>query len=186
METNNLYKGKYLIADPSLQDLFFKKSVIMMIEHDEEGAFGLILNKPINIKVNDYIKGFPELHDFKLFMGGPVKTDNIFMIHDLGQKIQGSEEIAKNIFWGGNIENVIELVLNHEISMQNIKFFLGYSGWDPKQIEDEIKEKSWIVSTAKSKELFALQPNQMWSNLMRKMGNEYAIWSNMPVNPAYN
>ncbi|MFO7721148.1 MAG: YqgE/AlgH family protein, partial [Gillisia sp.] len=139
-------KGLLLVAEPSIiGDASFNRSVILLAEHSESGSIGFILNKVLDFTLNDLI---PELDKgFKVYNGGPVEQDNLYFIHKVPELIPESIEIANGIYWGGNFEVVKELILNDLINEKQIRFFLGYSGWDAQQLKDELDSNAWIIST---------------------------------------
>jgi putative transcriptional regulator len=178
-------KGRLLISEPALYDFYFKQSVVLLADHNEEGYFGLILNKPIDIKFNEVIKDFPEF-DAQVYLGGPVKTDNIFVLHTLGNKIDNSFEVLNGIYWGGDIEIIKELISAKIAGPDNIRFYLGFSSWAPKQLDNEMLEKSWVVLNAKTSIVFESSPGHMWGEIMKSFGRDYAIWANFPTDPIMN
>lgn len=178
-------QGAILISEPSLRDLYFKRSVVLLTEHNEEGSFGLILNKPIEIKISKIIKDFPDL-DFPIFLGGPVRTDSLFVLHTLGNQVENSIPIGKTLFWGGNMDTILQLAAENKVNEKDIRFFIGYSGWSKNQLNDELKENSWFVTKIKTKQLLNKQPDRMWHDLMIGLGNSYAIWANYPPDPLLN
>ncbi|MGB8703645.1 MAG: YqgE/AlgH family protein, partial [Gillisia sp.] len=122
-------KGLLLVAEPSIiGDVSFNRSVVLLAEHSENGSIGFILNKVLDFKLKDLI---PELNkSFKIYNGGPVEQDNLYFIHKVPDLIPSSIEIADGIYWGGNFEAVKELIQKDLIDEKQIRFFLGYSGWD--------------------------------------------------------
>jgi putative transcriptional regulator len=178
-------QGRLLISEPALQDFYFRQSVVLLAEHNEEGSFGLIINKPIQVKLNEVTKEFPDF-DAQMFLGGPVKTDSIFYIHTVGELIQNSIKIMDGLYWGGEIESIRELMLLNQLSSGDIRFFIGYSGWASKQLDRELKEKSWVVSNTHVDQVIRSNPKLMWSRFIRSFGEEYAIWANFPPDPSMN
>jgi putative transcriptional regulator len=179
-------KGKLLISEPALMDFYFGKSVVLLIEHDtDEGSFGLIVNKPVHLKLNEVIKDFPKI-DFPLFLGGPVHPDRLFYLHTLGDKVPGSLNVFGNLYWGGDIDKLIEMIELNLATPEDVKFFIGYSGWDAGQLGKEMNEKSWIVTDASLKCVLTKRPEKLWANTLKKLGNEYAIWANFPSDPILN
>jgi putative transcriptional regulator len=182
----NPAQGKFLLAEPFLEDSYFKRSVIYLVEHNENGSLGFILNKPIDLKINNALVGFPDYKE-SLYLGGPVQRDQLYFIHRLGNKIEKSVEISKGIFWGGDFVAVKDMIENKIILPDEIRFFVGYAGWTSHQLEDEIKNKSWIVADATSEHVFNLDTKHLWSNVMKSIGGkEFAIMSNFPEDPNLN
>ncbi|MBL7137377.1 MAG: YqgE/AlgH family protein [Bacteroidales bacterium] len=177
-------QGIILISEPSLKDFYFRQAVILLAEHNEEGTFGIIVNKPIEVRLDEVIKGFSGF-EYPVYLGGPVKTDSIFFIHTL-PGIENSLRIMDGLFWGGDIEVVRSLMEEGKLSEHQIRFFLGYSGWHPNQLDREINEKSWVLSHATINEVITSHPEELWSNYLKNMGNDYAIWANFPPDPALN
>ncbi len=178
--------GRILISEPSLRDFYFSRSVVLLAEHsEEEGSMGIIVNKPINLKLSDVGKEFPNV-DYPLYLGGPVHPDRLFYLHTLGDKIPGAMKIMEGLYWGGEIQRLVELIDLKMVSQEQVRFFIGYSGWEPNQLNDELKEKSWIVSNSSLETIMAPKPEQLWSNMLRTLGNDYAIWANFPTDPVLN
>ena len=144
MIAEKLEKGHLLIAEPSIiGDLSFNRSVILLADHTSEGSVGFILNKPLKYTIKDLL---PEIDsDFKIYNGGPVEQDNLYFIHNIPDLIPNSIEISNGIFWGGDFEFTKELINTGVIKKKNIRFFLGYTGWDSKQLENEMQANSWIL-----------------------------------------
>ncbi len=178
--------GKLLISEPALRDFYFGRSVVLLVEHNpEEGSIGLILNKPIHLKLNQVVKEFPD-NEFPLFLGGPVHPERLFYVHTLGEKVPGSIEIIPGLFWGGEIDKLMELIKLQLVTPEEVRFFIGYSGWEPQQLEREMVEKSWVVTQCSLETVLARYPEKLWSNMLKEMGNDYAIWANFPSDPILN
>lgn len=178
-------KGKLLISEPALLDYYFERSVVLLIDHTEEGSFGVIINKPVNIKLNDIINDIPE-NDLRVFLGGPVSPDNLFFVHKLGNVIEDSLEISDGIYWGGNFDQIKEMISDNQINSDTLNFYLGYAGWSPAQLNKELEDQSWVVVNSSPSLIFNKNPHDMWSGLLRKMGDKYAIWANQPMDPFLN
>src|SRR5204862_4178612 len=129
--------GKLLISEPFMMDSYFQRSVVLLTEHGNEGTIGFILNKQTNVLVSDVLPGFPE-SDIPLYFGGPVQTDTIHFLHSLGETLEGSREIQKGIYWGGNLEQLKNMIEKKMVSPDEMRFFAGYSGWDPEQLNQEL------------------------------------------------
>ena len=179
-------KGNILYADPTLNiDLNFKRSVVLIAEKNKLGTVGFILNKKSLYSTLDLI---PELNEnFTIYVGGPVEKDNLYFIHNIPHLIPNSIKIKEKLHWGGNFETVIDLINKKKIDKSEIKFFLGYSGWNEGQLEEELKINSWIVSYELGLENIALKTSDViWKNKLINLGGEYLIWSNSPENPQHN
>lgn len=187
IKTNNLNpaKGRLLLSEPFMGDYYFGRAVILLAEHNEEGSFGVILNKPTSAEFNDVLKDFPEF-DAQVYIGGPVETNSLFYIHTLGEQIQGSVKIFNNIYWGGDIDAIKEMILLKMIHPEDIRFYVGYSGWGKDQLKSELKKNSWLVTLAKKSIVFNADPQSMWNNVIDKMGDEYRYWNKFPIDPNMN
>lgn len=179
-------KGNLLVAEPSITgDLSFNRSVVLLADHNEEGSVGFILNKPLRYTLHDLI---PEVEaNFKIYNGGPIEQDNLYFIHNVPNLISGSIEISEGIYWGGDFEETKELINEGHIGKNNIRFFLGYSGWDAEQLQNELDSNSWIISENDLRnEVISKSATDFWKEKIKQQGGEYLIWSNAPENPMYN
>jgi putative transcriptional regulator len=186
MTTLKPEKGRLLIAEPSIiGDLSFNRSIILLAEENEKGFVGFILNKPLEYKLKDLV---PEVDsNLTVYNGGPVEQDNLYFIHKVPELITDSVEIADGIFWGGNFEIIKNLLQDNLLKSQDIRFFLGYSGWGENQLEEELELNSWIVSNNHYKNKLLLKADQsLWKEKMLELGGDYVLWSNAPENPGLN
>ena len=181
-----LAKGQLLVADPDLiGDVSFNKAVILLTDHNSQGSVGFIINKPLKFTIEDLV---PDVSgNFKIYNGGPVEQDNLYFLHNVPNLIPDSIEISNGIYWGGCFDTVKELINNQEINKDNIRFFLGYSGWDESQLETELEQKSWIVTSNNYKnKIIGKTTSQIWKEKIIEIGGDYLIWSNAPENPYLN
>ena len=187
IRTNNLKpsKGRILISEPFLIDYYFKRSVVLLAEHNDEGSFGLIINKPVDMHLSDVLQDFPEFNA-PIYLGGPVKTENLYFIHTKGKLIEESMKILDGLYWGGDIEHVKELITIGKLTPEDIKFFVGYSGWVAKQLDGELSKNSWLVSNIKAQQVMNFNSEKMWDDVIKKLGRDYAYWTNFPSDPALN
>ncbi len=186
MTSEKLQKGQLLIAEPSIiGDLSFNRSVILLADHNEEGSVGFILNKPLEYTINDLI---PDIESsFIIYNGGPVEQDNLYFIHTIPELITNSIEISNGIFWGGDFELTKNLINEGKINKEDIRFFLGYTGWSANQLEDELQANSWIIfSNTYESGILKKSSKQFWKEKIIELGGEYIIWSNAPENPILN
>ena len=178
-------KGKLLIAEPSIIDDSFGRTVVLLTEHNENGSVGFILNKPLGYTINDLV---PDLNcSSEVYNGGPVEQDNLYFIHQSPEKIPDSIEICNGIYWGGDFSALKKLINDKKINPDSLRFFLGYSGWSSKQLLNEMKEDSWVVSEKISTpEILTTRTESMWRSQMMYLGGEYKIWANSPSDPKLN
>jgi putative transcriptional regulator len=178
--------GKLLLSEPFMFDENFRRTVVLVCEHTESnGTVGLILNKPINLRLNDVVEGFPPFKG-KIFLGGPVGTDTMQFVHKLGDKIENSLKLAENLYWGGNFEQLKDMMASGEVMPDDVRFFLGYSGWSKGQLEDELKDNSWIIADASSQHLFDVPHELLWKSIMKELGGVYTTMAGYPENPTLN
>ena len=172
-------KGRLLIAEPAiLNDSSFKRSIILLTEHNSENSIGFILNRPLKFTVQDLI---PEIDcQFIVYQGGPVEQDNLYFVHKVPELIPDSIEVANGIYWGGNFDSLKELLNNQTIQNNDIRFFLGYSGWEINQLEEELKMNSWFVTENDFPNVFVADNSNIWKNKLLQKGGKYKIWANAP------
>jgi putative transcriptional regulator len=146
---------------------------------------GVILNKPVNLRLNDVVEGFPPFKG-KLFLGGPVGTDTLQFIHSLGEEIEGSVKLSEHLYWGGDFGELIRLVKNGQVKPDDVRFYLGYSGWETGQLQQELEDNSWIIATGNYRHIFQSDHTQLWKNVMKEMGGVYETMAGYPENPILN
>jgi putative transcriptional regulator len=177
-------KGKLLLSAPFLTDIF-KRSVVYITEYNDKGSIGFIINKPLTLKINDVIDDFPEF-DAKVYYGGPVQQEMLNFFHKASDKISGGFELDEDLFWGGDFETLKNLAESGDLNPDDFRFFLGYAGWAPNQLDEELKINSWIVNNSKPDDVFSKDPENLWKNILKDMGGEYSIISTFPENPSVN
>lgn len=187
IETNHIEpkQGHILIAEPFLAGSYFNRSIIILASYGENGAVGFILNKKVEYPVEDLFINFPDF-DSEIHIGGPVGTDSIYFIHTLGDLIPGSIQIKDNLYWGGDFEALKLQIKLGLVNPTQVRFFLGYSGWDAGQLEEEINENSWLVADISQHDLMNIDENMMWVESVRAIGGKYSMWENFPENPSLN
>ncbi len=178
-------KGRILIAEPFMKDPYFKRSVVLLADHDEKGSFGFILNKTIELELNSALLDFPH-YDDALYMGGPVGTDQLFYIHTLGDRIPNSVEVTKGLWWGGDFKKIKNLIKKQEAESGQIRFFIGYAGWEASQLDKEMKEHSWIVAMPEVEVIMNSAADDLWPKVIKSLGGEYRMMANYPEDPQLN
>ena len=179
------YKGKILISTPDISGDIFSRSVVLIIDHDESGAFGLILNKK-NSKMSNRFKNFFEF-EIEVYDGGPVENEKIFFITKNNKKITNHyTEINNDYYLTEDIENVINAILQDKIDIQDIKIFSGYSGWSPLQLDSEIQQKIWTVVDVYNLDYTLPNDHTLWKSIMQNLGGEYLLWANAPEDISLN
>ena len=179
-------QGSILIAQPFMDDTFFKRSVVGITENRTDGTVGFILNKPVKPKLNELIPKIKSEEEFKVFYGGPVATDTIHYIHSKGELLEESTQITKGIYWGGNFERLLFLIESGLINSQDIRFYLGYSGWSEGQLDTELETGSWVVSDWYANYAFSKNTEKLWKETLNHKGDPYSVIANIPPNSSNN
>ena len=177
--------GVLLISDPFLKDPNFMRTVVLLCDHNSEGSFGLVLNRPINENLGQLINGLEDSH-ITVSYGGPVQMDTLHFLHQLPEQITGGDEICDGVYWGGNFETVIRLIHEQQLDEKRIRFFLGYSGWSSGQLDAEMEEKSWLTVQANKHLVFEKDEQSIWKKSLQQMGGEYEQLVNYPIDPQLN
>jgi putative transcriptional regulator len=178
--------GRLLLAEPFMMDENFRRTVVLVCDHNyATGTVGLILNKPINLRLTEVVEDFPEFKA-KLFLGGPVGTDTLQFLHRLGDEIEGSLQLSQKLFWGGNFEQLKTMIEKRLVASDDVRFFLGYSGWSFGQLDEELKSNSWVVTDAGYKHIFETPADNLWKEVMKNMGGVYNTMAGYPENPTLN
>jgi len=176
--------GAILIADPFLKDPNFLRTVVFLCEHREDGSFGFVLNRPYENTLDELLPGVHQ--QFPVFYGGPVQKDSIHFIHQYPDEIPGGTEVTDGVYWGGDFSRLVEMLKNGEIEERKIRFFIGYSGWSAGQLDEEMKEKTWLTAEATRKLLFHPETREIWKESLRHLGGEYEMMINYPIDPQLN
>lgn len=183
---NKPQNGSILISEPYLGDPNFERTVVLICSHsEEEGTFGLVLNRISNLKLSDVIDIYDDTFEAELGIGGPVQYNTLHYVHRLSQLPQ-AVKLGENLYWGGEFEMLRTMITSGIISTDDIRFFLGYSGWTPGQLQEEIDKNVWIVNNNATNKLFNLEVDTLWRNILRQMGGKYKVLSNYPVDPRLN
>ena len=170
--------GDLLVAEPFLNDPNFKRSVILLCHHDKEGSLGFILNHKMKFKFNELINNFPKF-EADVFAGGPVQTDTLHFIHNVGDLLEGSVRISSGVYFGGDLDNLRFLIEAKLIEPKHIRFYLGYTGWEELQLQQEFKEGTWIPANMHANYIFKSDPELLWQNVLEQKNGNFAVISRM-------
>ena len=181
----DLAPGTLLLAEPPMADPNFRRTVVLLCHHDEDGSFGLVLNRPTEARLAE-LAASPLPFDAPLGHGGPVETETLHYLHPYGDEVPGCLDLAPGVAWGGDFETVVEGFQTGRFDVDRFRFFLGYSGWGPDQLQDEVDEGSWIVREATADVVFAESDDALWRALVRRLGGDYALLANFPDDPRLN
>lgn len=178
-----LKAGKLLIAHPLLSDSTFSRSVVFLCEHGVEGTIGFVLNQPTNVNIGDLL---PEVStEIHVNHGGPVQLDTLHILHRLPASI-GGIEIQNGVCWGGSFDILQDMALTHSDLYNDIRLFVGYSGWSPGQLERELLEGSWLIGNVSQQVVFNTHPGDVWKVAIESLGSQYRYLLNMPKDPLLN
>lgn len=178
-------RGTLLIANPFLKDPNFSRTVIFLCEHTGEGSFGFVLNKKFPKTLTELLPDL-SLKAFPVFQGGPVQKDALHFLHQYPELVGGGEKVLPNVYWGGNFESLLINLKNDDINSDRIRFFIGYSGWSEGQLDNELKEESWLTVKATRELIFETPPEDIWKNALKHLGGNYEMMINFPIDPQLN
>lgn len=180
----NPQKGRIILSEPFLPGNYFSRSTVLLVDYSPGGAVGFILNKPFEARINELVSIFPDYIP-NVFVGGPVSNDNLFYIHTLGELVRGSIRVKDDLYWGGDFEELKSAINSGRAKPDQVKFFVGYSGWSAGQLDNEIADNSWLVTEADIKQI--MKSNQdFWLESVNNAGGHYKTWRNFPEDPLSN
>lgn len=171
-------KGSLLVAAPALVDPNFRRTVVLVAEHGEAGAMGVVLNRPSETAVAEAIPEFVSLagDEEPVFVGGPVAVDSLLALAEVEDPDDAAELVV----------GTVGFVQDPDVATVRGRVFVGYAGWSPGQIEAELDEESWIVVPAEVDDVFSDDPDELWSAVLRRQGGPLALLSSMPPDPSLN
>jgi len=178
--------GSILISDPFLDDRYFGRSVVLLCGYGKEGAFGFVLNQYLDVDLHKLDEQFPDINA-RISLGGPVDKEHLFFIHTIGNRIEGSTSLYNGIYYGGDFEQLTKLFDVEPESKNKVRFFIGYSGWSEEQLDEEIKESSWLaVNNISTEMIMDTQNDKLWEMCLEKQGKRFKVISKFPRNPEDN
>ncbi|HJN02395.1 MAG: YqgE/AlgH family protein [Nitrospinota bacterium] len=183
-----LTKGSFLIANPRLKDPNFNLTVVLICEYNEDGAFGLVVNRILNVSIAEVLKNNPNAtkNKDKVFSGGPVQTNHLLYLHNNNGLSEKAERICEGVYLGGDVNYLNNLLSNKTQGDISYRLYLGSAGWAAGQLDEELKIKSWIVCPGREGFVFHPEPDKLWRQVLRSMGGQYALLSTYPPDPILN
>lgn len=180
-------QGGLLIAAPFLRDFQFSRSVVLVIEHNEEGSMGILLNKNFNrlMTLNELVPALENLPPIPLYKGGPVGRDTLFYLHTLSY-LKDALPLGNGIYLNGDFNQIQEYIMSGAPTQGVVRFFMGYAGWQKGQLIQEIETNTWMVNNESKVDLLNMYLRDLWQETLCDMGGKYAIWSRYPKYPIMN
>ena len=179
-----------LVAKPTVEDFVFKRSVTILVDHDnEDGSMGVIVNKPTRFFLSEIVPDVVCNEQVPLYLGGPVGTNMLFFVHTLGKDaIPDSEQLAPGLFFGGDFEVMKMFLADGENVNEKVKFMVGYSGWTVGQLDSEVERHDWAVLKDDSAARFVMSANndEIWNDAVARFGNQYRLWDTWPEDVSLN
>jgi len=177
-------KGKLLLASPTLLDPNFARTVVLVAEHTEEGAMGLVLNRPAEATVGEAAPELDELleGDEPLYVGGPVQPSAVIVLARFTDPAAAGLLIRDDV---GFLSAQAELA-DSRAAAERLRVFAGHAGWGPGQLDEELEREDWIVEEARPEDCFADDPEALWSDVLTRKGGAFALVARMPVDPSLN
>src|SRR5882762_11902154 len=178
-EAVKFLKGQLLLDSGQLRGSFFQRTVLLICQHDAEGAFGLVLNRATGSNVGEMIVAdLPDaLKTFPLYLGGPVQPSALSFLYS--DSFIPDANVIPNLSLGHSLDSLREIGESFSAA-RKVKMFAGYAGWSPGQLEDEMKRKAWLLHPASLELLFETDPAQLWQSILQKKGWKYKLLSQMP------
>ncbi|RSK39538.1 YqgE/AlgH family protein [Hymenobacter perfusus] len=185
-----LRPGSLLISQPFLGDPNFERTVVLLCSHsEEEGSFGLVLNRPATLRLGDVLElpggeTLPATH-IPLGIGGPVQPDTLHYLHQQPDLPQASH-LGDQVYWGGSFSQLLEQLISGQAAPDDVRLYVGYSGWTAGQLAEEVRENVWIVHPNAAAKVFTLTTDAFWQSILREKGGRYRMLSNYPTDPRLN
>jgi putative transcriptional regulator len=179
-------KGQLLLDGGNLLGSFFQRTVVLLCQHDPDGAFGLVLNRKSGGSVGELIVAdMPEaLREQAVYLGGPVQPSALSYLHADDLLLEAN--ILPNLALGHSLETLVEIV-SAQADVRKVRVFAGYSGWAPGQLDEEIKRGAWLTHPASIEWVFHSKPDHLWRRiLLRKKDWRYRLLATGPEDPAWN
>lgn len=181
--------GTLLISPPFLGDPNFERSVVLVCRDEpEDGSFGLVLNHLTALSLGDVLDLLPEAGsatELPLYAGGPVESNTLHYLHRRAD-LFGATDLGQDVYWGGDFEQLLGLIGSGVVPSDEVRIFVGYSGWSAGQLAGEMQRKSWIRHPASAGKVFTLTSDAFWREILREKGGRFKVLANYPVDPRLN
>ncbi|MCX8112599.1 MAG: YqgE/AlgH family protein [Bacteroidia bacterium] len=177
--------GVLLIAEPFMPDPNFARTVVLLVEHGIQGSFGVVLNRPALVQVKEVTNFFGEI-EYGLYMGGPVEKKLLHVLHSLPPLEAQSQKVTDNVYWTADMRGIRGVLAARRIPETHLRFYAGYAGWAPGQLDREIALHSWILAPARREYIFSNEPENLWRKVLTEMGGKYAFIATFPPDPRLN
>ncbi len=180
-------QGGLLISAPFLRDYHFSRSVVLMVEHNDEGSMGIVLNKNFSnlMTLNDIVPALEYMPPIPLYKGGPVGRETLFYLHALSY-LKDALPIGNGLYLNGDFNQMQQYILSGAPTQGVVRFFMGYAGWQRGQLKQEIEQNTWVVSNQSKVDLLNMYLRDLWQETLCDLGGKYAIWSRYPKYPSMN
>lgn len=176
-------RGQLIVASPELEDPNFQRTVVLITEHGEEGAMGIVLNRPSDAEVADVVPDLATIAtDEPIFVGGPVQPDALVVLGEFSDPAKAAWIVVSEV---GLVSAATDLE-DLPDAVRRGRVYAGFSGWGPGQLEAELEEESWFVEAPIPRELFPDDPATLWSDVLERKGGQYALVARMPEDPSLN
>jgi putative transcriptional regulator len=176
--------GQFLIASPSILDPNFRRTVVFVTAHSEEGAVGLILNRRSDTTVGDAVPQLAAVADVdeRVFVGGPVNPDGVAVLAEFHDPGEAGVVVMEDV----GFVALDEALEDGAPELERTRVFAGVAGWGPEQLESELERDDWIIERADLDDIFTEDPEGLWSEILRRKGGEYELVARMPLDPSLN
>ena len=182
-----LKEGNILLSVPLSGGFYFNRTVVLLVEHNEKGSFGIVLNKSLPVTLRDIFTKTEKKHEsIPVFNGGPVEIDNLFALHTYGNLINGSFQVIDGLYFGGFPSELLQSIKNDSLDENLIRFYLGYAGWSAGQLESELHKNMWVIGQFQEKLLFHNNDEKCWEMAVKSLGKPYNSWFNIVKVPFWN
>lgn len=183
----HLSPGIILISDPFIKDAFFERTVVLLTGHSEEdGSVGFVMNRFPDVYTNEVVSEYIQVK-LPVFHGGPVEEDTFHFIYKGKFALTDSVPVTNEMYWGGDLHELNNCLLDGTIKPSDVRCFLGYTGWAEGQLQEEINQSAWITKMClHASPLFQTKPQDMWGAQIKSMGRDFEHLANAPENPEWN